>query len=49
VAGLIAAFTTTKRVITRRIRVTESDQLDDSLDALVVEAYEDVGPGFRGR
>jgi len=48
-AGLIAAFNTTKRVITHRIRVTEADQLYDSLEALVVEAYEDVGPGFRGR
>ena len=37
------------RVITHRIRVTEADQLDASLEALVVEAYEDVGPGFRGR
>ena len=36
-AGLIAAFNTTKRVITHRIRVTEADQLDDSLEALVVE------------
>jgi hypothetical protein len=36
-------------VITHSVRVTEADQLDDSLDALVVEAYEDVGPGFRGR
>ena len=40
---------TAKRVITHRIRVTEADQLDDSLEALVAEAYEDVGPGFRGR
>ena len=47
--GLIAVFNTTKRVITHRIRVTEADKLDDSLAALVAEAYEDVGPGFRGR
>jgi hypothetical protein len=47
--GLIAAFNTTKRVITHRIRVTVADQLDDSLEALMVEAYGDVGPGFRGR
>jgi hypothetical protein len=36
-------------VITHRIRITEADQLDDSLEALMVEAYQDVGPGFRGR
>jgi hypothetical protein len=41
---------TTKRVITRApVRVTETDQLADSLEALVIEAYEDVRPGFRGR
>ena len=42
-------LSTTKRVITHRIRVTGADQLDDSLEALAAEAYEDVGPGFRGR
>ena len=47
--GLIAAFKTTKRVVTHRIRVTDAGQLDESLEALVAEAYEDVGPGFRGR
>jgi hypothetical protein len=36
-------------VITHRIRVTEADQLDHSLEALAVEASEDVEPGFRGR
>jgi hypothetical protein len=46
--GLIAAFDTTERVITHRIRITDPQQLDDSLEALVAEAYEEVGPGFRG-
>jgi hypothetical protein len=36
-------------VITHRIRVTEADQLDQSLEAVPFEASEDVGPGFRGR
>ena len=44
---LLAAFPT-KRVITHRLRVTDASQLDDSLEALVAEAYEEVGPGFRG-
>lgn len=46
---LIAAFHTTKRVITHRLRITDAAQLDDSIAALLVEAYEDVGPGTRGR
>ena len=45
---LLAAFPTTKRVITHRLRITDASQLDDSLEALVAEAYEEVGPGFRG-
>jgi len=44
----VAAFPTTKQVITHRLRVTDASQLDDSLEALVAEAYEEVGPGFRG-
>lgn len=44
---LLAAFHTTKRVITHRLRVTDIEQLDDSLSALVAEAYADVGPGTR--
>jgi uncharacterized protein DUF5655 len=46
---LLAAFLTTKRVITHRLRITELDQLDQSIAALVAEAYEEVGPGTRGR
>ena len=45
---LIAAFNTTKRVITHRLRITDDAQLDDSIAALLAEAYEDVGPGTRG-
>jgi len=45
---LIAAFHTTKRVITHRLRITDANQLDDSVAALLAEAYEDVGPGTRG-
>ena len=46
---LIAAFHTTKRVITHRLRITDATQLDDSVAALLAEAYQDVGPGTRGR
>jgi hypothetical protein len=46
---LLAAFHTTKRVVTHRLRITELDQLDDSVAVLVKEAYEEVGPGTRGR
>ena len=45
----IAAFHTTKRVITHRLRITNAAQLDDSIAVLLAEAYEDVGPGTRGR
>ena len=44
---LLAAFPTTKRVITHRLRITEAAQLDDSVLALLGEAYADVGPGTR--
>ena len=44
-----AAFHTTKRVVTHRLRIAEDAQLDDSIAALLVEAYDDVGPGTRGR
>ena len=46
---VVAAFHTTKRVVTHRLRITELDQLDDSVADLVKEAYEEVGPGTRGR
>ena len=35
---LIAAFHTTKRVITHRLRITDAAQLDDSIATLLVEA-----------
>jgi hypothetical protein len=44
---LLAAFPTTKRVITHRLRITDAGQLDESVAALVAEAYKDVGPGTR--
>jgi hypothetical protein len=46
---LLAAFKTTKRVVTHRLRITEEAELDDAIATLVAEAYEDVGPGTRGR
>lgn len=45
---LLAAFNTTKRVITHRLRISDDQQLDEELAALVREAYETVGPGTRG-
>jgi Domain of unknown function (DUF5655) len=42
-------FHTTKHVVTHRLRVVEAARLDDSVRALVQEAYRDVGPGTRGR
>jgi hypothetical protein len=44
---LIAAFPTTKKVITNRLRIAEPDQLDDAVAAFVAEAYAEVGPGTR--
>jgi hypothetical protein len=46
---LLVAFHTTKRVVTHRLRITDADQLDDSIQALLQEAYDDVGPGTRKR
>jgi hypothetical protein len=46
---LLAAFPTTKRVVTHRLRIADAAQLDDAVAALVAEAYRDVGPGTRGR
>ena len=44
---LLAAFPTTKRVVTHRLRITDPEELDDSIQALLQEAYDDVGPGTR--
>ncbi len=43
------AFPTTKTVITHRLTITSDDQLDDTLAALLAEAYDTVGPGTRAR
>jgi hypothetical protein len=45
---VLSAFHTTKRMITHRLRVTDSSPLDGALGALVAEAYAEVGPGTRG-
>jgi hypothetical protein len=44
----LAVVPHTARVLTHRLRVTGSEQLDASLAALLHEAYETVGPGTRG-
>jgi hypothetical protein len=44
---LRAAFPTTKRVMTHRLRLTDTGQLDASLAVLLAEAYSEVGPGTR--
>ena len=41
----LVAFHHTRLVLTHRLRVEREEQLDDALDALVREAYEEVGPG----
>ena len=46
---LLVAFPHTKRVFTHRLRIEREEQLDDSLAALVTEAYAEVGPGTRTR
>ena len=43
----IAVFPTTKRVVSHRLRISEAEQLDDSIADLLAEAYRDVGPGTR--
>lgn len=46
---LLSAFRMTKRIVTHRLRVTESEQLDNSIQPLLQEAYDDVGPGTKAR
>jgi Domain of unknown function (DUF5655) len=46
---LLAVFPHTKKVFTHRLRITDATQLDDSIAALVQEAYDEVGPGTRSR
>jgi len=45
---LLSSFHTTKKVVSHRLRISETGQLDDSIQALLHEAYADVGPGTRG-
>lgn len=41
------AFHTTRRVITHRLTIERIEQLDASIEELLAEAYETVGPGTR--
>ena len=43
----LAVIPHTKRVLTHRMRITELDQLDDSIATLLRESYMEVGPGTR--
>jgi hypothetical protein len=45
---LIGSFPATKRVVSHRLRITDAAELDGSVEALLAEAYETVGPGTRG-
>ena len=44
---VIAAFPTTRRVVTHRLSLPRVEDLDDSVRALIVRAHDEVGPGFR--
>lgn len=48
-ARSIGSFASTKRVVTNRLRIRETEELDDSILALLREAYDEVGPGTRPR
>jgi hypothetical protein len=45
---LIGSFKSTKTVFSHRLRITDAEQLDESISTLLQEAYEQVGPGTRG-
>ena len=45
----IGSFASTKTVISNRLRIREPHELDESIEALLREAYADVGPGTRAR
>ncbi len=45
----IAAFASTNTVVSNRFRFRDPAELDDSVAALLCEAYEDVGPGTQRR
>lgn len=44
---LLQSFPTTQKVVTSRLSIIALDQLDESIAALVDEAYATVGPGTR--
>ena len=44
---LLQAFPTTRKVITHRLSFTGQEQLDESIEALLAEAFDTVGPGTR--
>ena len=44
---LRSSFPTTKRVFTHRFSLEQPSDLDDSIDELLAEAYDTVGPGTR--
>ena len=45
---LRTAFATSKRVAMHRITLRNPDEFDDGVRVLIEEAWETVGPGFRG-
>jgi Domain of unknown function (DUF5655) len=44
---LLAAFPTTKRVVTHRLSLPQPEDFDDSVRAILQRAHDEVGPGFR--
>jgi hypothetical protein len=44
---LLAAFPTTKRVVTHRLSLPLPEDFDDSVRAILLRAHDEVGPGFR--
>jgi hypothetical protein len=45
---IIGALATTRRGVSHRLRITDAEQLDASVEGLLAEAHETVGPGKRG-
>ena len=45
--ALLQSFPTTRKVYTHRFTFTAADQLDADIEAWLVEAHDDVGPGTR--
>ncbi|MGM0930174.1 MAG: DUF5655 domain-containing protein [Actinomycetota bacterium] len=44
---LLQAFPTTQKVTTHRLTIRAAGQLDDTIEALLAEAFDTVGPGTR--